>query len=188
MSIKREGSYPRAGAIMVKKYIASLAIAGAAAAALANVAVATPASPNVVGTVWARAGFADSVDITLRVRDGRGHHGKREVIHVRQAGDTVMQQIVLGPGGHTGWHSHPGPAIALVKSGELTLYSADDPTCMGRPFGLGQAFVDSGQGHVHIARNLTNDPTEVWVTYLDVPPGGAPRIDAADPGTCRYLF
>ena len=172
---------------MVKKYIASLAIAGAVAAALASVVLATDGS-KIVGTVMARAGFADSVDITLRVRDGRGHHGKREVIHVRQAGDTVMQQIVLGPGGHTGWHSHPGPAIALIKKGELTLYSSDDPTCTGRPFGVGQAFVDSGQGHVHIARNLTNQDTEVWVTYLDVPPGGAPRIDAADPGTCRYLF
>jgi hypothetical protein len=26
--------------------------------------------------------------------------------------------------------------------------------------------------------------TELWVTYFDVPPGGAFRLDAADPGNC----
>jgi len=171
---------------MVKKYIASLATAGVAVAAWASVALATPGSPNVVATVVARAGFADSMDIRFRVRDAGRHHGKRDVIHVPRAADTVMQQIVFPPGGHTGWHSHPGPAIALVKRGELTLFSSDDPTCMGRPFGVGQAFVDSGQGHVHMARNMTTQDTEVWVTYLDVPPGGSPRIDAADPGTCVF--
>ncbi len=175
MSIKREGS-----AGMVKRYIASLAIAGAAAAALATVVLATPGSSNVVATVWARAGFADPVDIKLKVRD------EGEVIHVVRAGDTVMQQIIIGPGGHTGWHSHPGPAIALVKNGELTLYSSDDPTCTGRPYGVGQGFVDPGQGHAHTARNLTSQNTEVWVTYLDVPPGGSVRIDAADPGNCVF--
>jgi hypothetical protein len=163
----------------IKKYIASLAIAGATVAALATVVLATAGS-QVVGTVWARAGFADSVDIKIKLRD------EREVIHVPQAADTVMQQIVIGPGGHTGWHSHPGPAIALVKNGELTLYSGDDPTCTGRTFGAGQGFVDSGQGHVHIARNLTSQNTEVWVTYLDVPPGESVRNDVPDPGNCFF--
>ena len=148
-------------------------------AALATVVVATPGS-GAVGTVVARAAFTDPVDIKIKLRDDR------EVIHVADALDTVMQQVVIAPGGHTGWHSHPGPAIALVKSGELTLYSGDDPTCTGRPFGPGQAFIDSGQGHVHLARNLTAQPVEVWVTYLDVPPGWAVRIDAADPGNCVF--
>jgi hypothetical protein len=179
MTIKRESSYPRARSILVKKYIASSAIAGVVAAALGAVALATPGS-SVVATIWARAGFADSVDIRIKLRD------EHKVIHVAHAADTVMQQIVIGPGGHTGWHSHPGPAIALVKNGELTLYSSDDPTCTGRTFGAGQGFVDSGQGHVHIARNLTSQNTEVWVTYLDVPPGGSVRIDAPDPGNCLF--
>ena len=171
MSIKREG---------LKKYVASLAAAGGAAAALSSVALATPAYNIATAPIVARAGFADPVDIKLKLRD------EHEVIHVTEAGQTVMQQIVLRPGGHTGWHSHPGPAIALVMKGELTLYSSEDPTCTGRPYGAGQAFVDSGQGHVHFARNETADDMEVWVTYLDVPLGGAPRIDAADPGICAF--
>ncbi len=163
----------------MKRYIASFAIAAAGIAAAATVARATPGS-NIVGTVIARAGFADSVDLKLKLRD------EDEVVHVADAADTVMQQIIFGPGGHSGWHSHHGPAIALVTSGELTLYSGDDPTCTGRTFGAGQAFVDSGQGHVHMARNQTGQNTEVWVTYLDVPPGQTVRIDAADPGNCVF--
>ena len=101
--------------------------------------------------------------------------------------ETVMQQIVFGPGGQTGWHSHPGAAIALVKTGALTLYSADDPGCAGRTYTAGQAFVDSGQGHAHLARNeSTTDNAEVWVTYLDVPPGASVRIDQPNPGNCGF--
>jgi quercetin dioxygenase-like cupin family protein len=169
MSIKRE----------VRRYIVSLAIAGTAMAALVTVVFATPGS-GAVGTIMARAAFIEPVDIKIKLR------GDGEVIHVPHAQDTVMQQIVIAPGGHTGWHTHPGPAIALVKSGELTLYSSEDPTCTGHPFGVGQGFVDSGQGHVHIARNLTTQPTEVWVTYLDVPPGASVRNDVANPGNCNF--
>ena len=98
-----------------------------------------------------------------------------------------MQQIVVEPRGHTGWHSHPGPAIALVKSGQLTLYSGDDPNCVGRTYSAGQAFIDSGQGHVHLGANLSfTTATEVWVTYLDVPSGASPRIDEANPGNCSF--
>jgi hypothetical protein len=163
----------------VRKHIMALAIVGVAMAGLATVVIATPGA-GAVGTIMARAAFTDPVDIKVKLRD------EGEVIHVAHAQDTVMQQIVIAPGGHTGWHSHPGPAIALIKSGELTLYSSEDPTCTGRPFGVGQGFVDSGQGHVHIARNLTAQPTEVWVTYLDVPPGASVRLDLPNPGNCNF--
>jgi quercetin dioxygenase-like cupin family protein len=136
----------------------------------------------VSGTVLARAAFADPVDIKFKV----GAPGQ-EVINVRDAQETVMQQIVIGPGGSTGWHSHPGPVVVLVKAGELTFYSGEGSTCTARTYLAGQAFIDSGQGHVHIARNLSQSlNTELWVTYFDVQVGGPFRIDAADPGTCGF--
>ena len=99
----------------------------------------------------------------------------------------VVQQIVIGPGGHTGWHSHPGPVVVVIKTGALTFYSSEDPTCTGRTYTAGQAFIDSGQGHIHIARNLSaSENVELWATYFDVPPGGAFRVDAGDPGTCGF--
>lgn len=165
-----------------KRRLVLVVIAAAVPAVLAGAALATPGFGILSAPVLARASFVDPVDIKFKVGGLDA-----DIIHVRDAQETVMQQIVIGPGGHTGWHSHPGPAVVLIKSGELTLYSSDDPTCTGRTYTAGQAFVDSGQGHVHIARNLSQTQnTEVLVTYFDVPVGGLFRIDAANPGICSF--
>ena len=164
----------------MKKREATLLAATAAFTMFTGPAVATPPS-GASGTVVARADFADPVDIKFKITGG-----DQEVIHAPNARQTVMQSIVITPGGHTGWHSHPGPVVVLVKSGELTLNSADDTTCTGRTYSTGQAFIDHGQGHVHLGRNTGAVNTELWVTYFDVPPGGAFRIDADDPGICAF--
>jgi quercetin dioxygenase-like cupin family protein len=167
---------------ITKRRLAILFVAATLPTALAGLALATPGFGILSAPVLARASFVDPVDIKLKVGGADG-----DIIHVRDAQETVMQQIVIGPGGHTGWHSHPGPAVALVKAGELTLYSSDDPTCTGRTYSAGQAFVDSGQGHVHIAHNLSQTQnTEVLVTYFDVPVGGLFRIDAPNPRICGF--
>jgi len=150
--------------------------------ALVGAALATPSSGIVSATVVARASFADSVDVKFKIKGGR-----EQVIQAPELQDTVMQQIIIGPGGSTGWHSHPGPVVVLVKAGELTFYSSNDPTCTPRTYSAGQAFVDSGQGHVHLARNLSpSQNVELWATYFDVPPGGPFRLDAANPGNCGF--
>ena len=101
-------------------------------------------------------------------------------------GDVVVQRITLAPGGTSGWHSHPGPAIAVITAGALTLYDGMDASCQGRVYEIGQGFVEPGRGHVHIARNEGTSVVEVAVTYLEVPAGGSPGIDAADPGNCKW--
>ena len=167
---------------MANRRGASLAIVVAAVAALAGAVLATPGS-GTTGVVAARAAFTDIVDLKFGIRDDdRG----RENIQVRNAGDTVMQQIIFAPGGFSGWHSHPGPAVVLIKSGELTFYDAEDPSCTGRTFSAGQAVIDPGQGHVHFALNEGTTSAEVWVTYFDVPPGLGPRADAPAPGNCPF--
>ena len=156
--------------------------AAAAITTLLSVTQATPPSNIVSGTVLARASFVAPTDIMFTSKDGRA-----EVIQVREAQETVMQQIIIGPGGSTGWHSHPGPAVVLIKSGELTVYSSDDPTCTGRTYSAGQAFIEHGQGLVQFAGNLSpSQNVEVWVTYFDVPPGGPFRLDAPNPGNCGF--
>lgn len=148
---------------------------------LVGAALATPSSGIVSAIVVARASFADSVDLKFKVT-GEG----QEVIHAPELQDTVIQQIIIGPGGSTGWHSHPGPVVVLVRAGELTFYSSEDPTCTPRTYSAGEAFIDSGQGHVHLARNLSSQNVELWATYFDVPPGGPFRLDAANPGNCGF--
>lgn len=165
---------------MPKRTLVFVTMVTALATALAGAVLATPGSGILSGTVVARAGFVDSVDIKFKVVDGR-----QEVFHVPDAQETVMQQVVIAPGGQTGWHSHPGPVVVLIKSGELTFYSEESSGCVVRTYSAGQAFIDSGQGHVHLAGNLSaTENVELWATYFDVPPGGAFRLDAADPGIC----
>ena len=153
-----------------------------AIAVLGAVGLATPGSGVLSSAVKARAGFADPTDIKFKVK-----LLGQKVMHVPDAQETVVQEIVIGPGGHTGWHSHPGPVVVLVKSGALTFYDGEDPSCTPRTYEAGQAFIDRGQGHVHIARNLSTIANlELWAVYFDVPTGGAFRIDVPDPGNCAF--
>ncbi len=150
--------------------------------AVSVAAVLTPSSGILSAPVFARASFADRTDIRFKVGQGRD----REVINVNNSKETVIQQIVIAPGGQTGWHSHPGPVVVLIKSGQMSFYDGDDPTCTARTYSAGEAFIDSGQGHVHIARNEGSENLEIWAVYFDVPPGGAFRIDAPNPGNCSF--
>ena len=153
-------------------------------------AVLTPSFGILSAPVFARASFADPTDIQFKVSARSLFFGRerqnQQVIDVTNARETVMQQIVIAPGGHTGWHSHPGPVVVLIKSGQMSFYDSEDPTCTVRTYSAGQAFIDSGQGHVHIARNDGTENLELWATYFDVPPGGAFRIDAPNPGNCSF--
>ncbi len=131
--------------------------------------------------VVARGVFADSTDIRFRIRGLI-----REIVSAPHAEETVMQQIIIAPGGHTGWHSHAGPVVVLIQAGQMSFYDGEDATCTARIYSAGQSFVDIGVDHVHIARNEGTQNLELWATYFDVPVGGAFRIDAADPGNCSF--
>lgn len=167
-------------AIVTGRQLALAAIV-AAVSCVAAAAALTGGSGIVTAPVYARASFADPTDLKFKIKGQN-----QEVIQVNNAQETVIQQVVIAPGGHTGWHSHPGPAVVLIKSGQMSFYDSEDPTCTARTYSVGEAFIDSGQGHVHIARNEGSVNLEVWVTYFDVPTGGAFRIDAPNPGNCSF--
>jgi quercetin dioxygenase-like cupin family protein len=143
-------------------------------AVTAGIALATPGIGIISAPVHAR-GTAEPINV----------HSKAGVkLETKRAVDFVTQQIVIGAGGTTGWHSHPGPVLVTVKSGELTLVYADDPTCQGRTYTAGESFVDHGDETVHTAI-AGSEGVELWATYLVPGAAGTPfRIDADDPGTC----
>ena len=107
-------------------------------------------------------------------------------VELRASGPTDVQMLqnTIAPGGTYGWHSHPGPSIVVVQSGELTLYRAADPTCTPQVFGVGTGFVDQG-GDVHVVRNEGSVDAVVYVTSI-IPKGAGRRIDELDPGTCGF--
>jgi quercetin dioxygenase-like cupin family protein len=100
--------------------------------------------------------------------------------------DVVVFEVTIVPGGGSGWHSHPGPSYVLVTSGTASLYeAADNPTCQARNFGPGEGFVEL-PGDVHFLRNNGTVPLVTQVVFLDVPAGGAFRIEAPIPGNCPF--
>lgn len=98
--------------------------------------------------------------------------------------DVAVVQNTIVPGGHSGWHSHTGAAVATVKSGTLKLYSA--ATCTARTFGPGQGWIEE-PSDVQIGRNEGTVPLVLYVAFFDVPVGGSNRIDKPEPANCKGL-
>ncbi len=140
----------------------------------------TPGTNVVSGAILARGDFTEQVDLKFKIKTPEG----MKTLLAAGAGEVVIQRIELGPNGSTGWHSHPGPAVAVVQSGSLTIKSAHDGACESVTYTAGQSFVDEGQGHVHLGLNQSSTVNAVvFVTYFDVGAAGQ-RIDAPDPGGC----
>src|SRR5688500_18996684 len=129
--------------------VRAIAFVGAAIVALGGIALATPGSSVTAGPLT-RSSFIDKVDFKFKFDSPDGH---KHVAHLGDPSEVITQEITIAPGGHTGWHSHPGPVLVQIKSGTLTYFSADAP-CAALSYSAGQSFMDPGRGHVHIARNL----------------------------------
>src|SRR6266568_4964077 len=98
--------------------------------------------------------------------------------------DIVVVSIVVTPGGNSGWHYHPGPVLVTVKTGTITFYMGDDPSCSAHVHPAGTTFFENG-GMVGMARNEGTVDATVVATFF-VPAGSPTRLDAAAPGNCSF--
>ena len=137
---------------------------------------------NSMSTLLGRATFADADSQVFKVKRITGDWHVE--IKAKPTVDIAVQRIVFQPGGHSGWHRHPGPVFIQVVEGEMTFYESDDPSCTPIRKKKGEGFLDVGE-HAHIARNETGTPAENIVTYF-APPGVGLRIDAPAPGNCPF--
>jgi hypothetical protein len=76
-----------------------------------------------------------------------------------------------------------------VRTGTLTVYEGEDPTCTPLSFPAGTGAVEAGTGtHIHMVRNETGEVAEAVVTYMV--PVGTPqnqlRKDLPNPGNCSF--
>ena len=138
--------------------------------------VVIPTAGGFVSQALSRGNFPDDIDITFRLKL---HHGTT-VVHVNDPSQVVMAKITIPPNSTLPWHTHPGPAIVSVLSGQLSV--VDGEGCTLHEYDAGKAFVDPGNGHVHIGFNSTDVETVVYVTYLDVPALHSPLVPVANPG------
>src|SRR5262245_54545248 len=118
--------------------LALLAVVAVVATIAATGALATPGSGFKLREVVARGTLAPQFKIKLR--------------NSSTPGDVVVQHFIQGPGGQSGWHLHPGPAILTVKSGELAIDQAMD--CSTETFSAGQVAIEQA-GMIHRARNVS---------------------------------
>lgn len=143
----------------------------------AGVALATPGS-GISTTNISVALFED-----IRVKTNVDGH--KVTIDTKGPSDVYVVSNVIAPGGHTGWHTHPGPSLITVKAGTISAYAGDDPTCSPTVYSAGQGFVDPGDGHVHILRNEGTVAAETVAVQL-LPQGAVRRIDVPLPGNCPF--
>ena len=156
------------------RLLVSAAAAGLLILAVAAPALGTPSAGVLSAPILARGDFTDRVDVKIKYGTSHGVG----VANAPDAGEVVVQEITIAPNGTTGWHSHPGPVVVVVKSGALTFVDAEMGACTQTTYPAGTAFVDPGQGHAHMAYNTSSTANLVLVaTYFDVPVGGSPRID-----------
>ncbi len=95
--------------------------------------------------------------------------------------DIQVSNLVVVPGGTSGWHYHPGPVLVVVKTGAITFYRADGHgACSRTVYQAGTAFIETG-GELGLAANEGSIEATGAVTFL-VPAGGSARIDHAAPG------
>ena len=158
------------------------AAAGAALIAvlvlILNVLPSSAQAPPPIATEFltGRAVFTDNVQLKVKIKlDGKN----TQVVNVRDPSRTVVVRFTLQPGAQIPWHSHRGPVVVNVVSGELTYVSAND--CVERAYPADTAFVDPGQGHVHTAFNGTSGVTVFVATFFSAPAEG-PLLIPASPG------
>jgi hypothetical protein len=148
----------------------------------------TLASGGFASTTVAR-GSAEAFDIRSSI------NGFDVEIKTKGNTDIAVSNVVVPSGGSSGWHSHPGPVLVVVKTGTITFYRAgnhggqngDDehhgrnaPKCTRTDYPAGSAFVEvPAPGHVMLAKNEGSIEATVTATYF-APPGAALRIDIKD--------
>ncbi len=113
----------------------------------------------------------------------RGTDTSDGTIPLRVGTDVAMAQITVNPGGSSGWHSHPGGAIVVVKEGTLPVYRSVGGLCLPSTYSAGKAFIERPR-EVDDVLNTGSVAYVLYVTFLGVPPGGSARTDEPDPGTC----
>jgi quercetin dioxygenase-like cupin family protein len=112
---------------------------------IASVAVATPPSGFLVNQILA-TGATDpdqplSENFTVRNTAGDRWHLK---LSASGPSNFYVQDLLLAPGGYSGWHHHPGVLLITVTEGFIDWYDED---CNKTTYTAGQSFTESNAVH-----------------------------------------
>lgn len=88
----------------------------------------------------------------------------------------LVQNLLLRPGAHSGWHTHAGPETSVITAGAVELQTA--VACAPSTYAVGQVvYIPAGLPH----RVDNHGPVDANVVVNYTLPAGTPaRIDAVD--------
>lgn len=95
--------------------------------------------------------------------------------------NVIVQDVSYFPGGHTGWHSHPGLLAITVTEGSIEWYDAN---CQKTIYNVGDSFTENTA--THYFRNSGSVNARVMVTYI-IAKGQPRRIDQPAPACAAAL-
>jgi quercetin dioxygenase-like cupin family protein len=85
------------------------------------------------------------------------------------------------PGGHTGWHSHPGILLITVTEGSIEWYNSK---CEKTVYNAGDSFTENTEHHFF--RNVGSVNSRTMITYV-IAKGQPRRIDQPAPACSAGL-
>jgi quercetin dioxygenase-like cupin family protein len=152
--------------------IALLAVLG-----LTTAVLATPPLGFVVNQILAMGSVSDNISqqVQMPSSGNDGDEAWQLQLQAQGATDFYVQQLVLAPGGYSGWHTHPGLLVGTVVSGAIDFY---DGNCEKHSYTSGQVFMENNQVHGIINTGSVN--AELSIAYL-VKHNQARRIEADAP-------
>src|SRR5262249_61392382 len=86
--------------------------------------------------------LATQPSMLVNVLLARGTDASPGTLPIQMGTDVVMAQITVDPHGSSGWHSHPGGAIIVVKQGTPPVYRAIGNQGQSTTYGAGDAFTE----------------------------------------------
>jgi quercetin dioxygenase-like cupin family protein len=164
----------------------------AVACGIAGIAYATPVVGLQVGTILSSGTINDEIKVRVHVplppvvgansEDNEDQDNEwRAELYTSGPSNIVVQDVVYAPGGHTGWHSHPGILLSSVISGSIEWY---DSRCQKHVYNAGDSLTESTQ--THYVRNVEAVNAHFMVTYL-IANGQPRRIDQPAPACAAAL-
>lgn len=143
-----------------------------AACTLVGVAVATPraglnfANPLATGVI--DTDLVDRAHVELPGVVDSSHEGKGKdsddwsaKLVTTGPSTFFVQDVSYFPGGHTGWHSHPGILLSTVTEGSIEWY---DSKCQKHVYNVGDSLTENTQPHY--VRNVGAVNARFMVTYV----------------------
>lgn len=132
---------------------------------LSIVALATPPFGIVLNQIVAMGTALRNISENLQVGSTPNEDSESEdwrlQVRTQGATDFYVQHLVVGPGGYSGWHTHPGLLIGTVLSGSIDFYDAN---CQRRSFNTGQVFTENTEVHAIINTGSAN--ADLSIAYL----------------------